>query len=256
MTARPDLILRDFQFQELFHAEGLARLDRAFLHWLSETDGRAADDVARLRSGALPQGQETSEALLNLAPHVETFLARLFNIEPACADAARETRDQATLFRFREIFVAKRGRRWRKPLRPVAELNAALAEPLSEADPERAVARYGLALLADEAANAAAIETLTQWCAAGLADPAATGVAGWTTFKLPNRTDYARLVDMRPITGDPAGRMQTDPARHRRRDGFALTDPRMSRRQAIGEVDYCIYCHDHNGDFCAHGFPQ
>ena len=256
MKPQPDLTLRGFEFQELFTPQGLAKLDRAFRRRLSQVDEQAAEGLDGLRARRWSQGQEISEILLKLAPHVETFLAHLFGIEQACGDQTEETRDQMTLFRFREAFVAKRGRRWRKPLRPVEELNARLAEPLSAADPERAVARYGLALLADEPAHAADIEILTQWCAVGLADPAATGVAGWTTFKLPRRTDFARLVDMQPVGGDKVGRMQADPARHRRRDGFALTDPRMSRRQALGEVDYCIYCHDHDGDFCSRGFPE
>ena len=50
--------------------------------------------------------------------------------------------------------------------------------------------------------------------------------------------------------------MQADPTTFRRRDGFKLTDPRMSERAVLGEVHYCIYCHDHDGDFCSKGFPE
>ena len=49
---------------------------------------------------------------------------------------------------------------------------------------------------------------------------------------------------------------QANPARFRRRDGFQLTDRRMSARAVQGQVHYCIYCHNHNGDFCSKGFPE
>jgi NADPH-dependent glutamate synthase beta subunit-like oxidoreductase/NAD(P)H-flavin reductase len=41
---------------------------------------------------------------------------------------------------------------------------------------------------------------------------------------------------------------------HRReRDGFRLTDPRMSPREVASEIDYCIYCHDREKDSCSRG---
>ena len=47
-----------------------------------------------------------------------------------------------------------------------------------------------------------------------------------------------------------------DDLRFGRRDGFALTDTRMSARDVQAQVNYCVYCHDHEGDFCAQGFPE
>jgi NADPH-dependent glutamate synthase beta subunit-like oxidoreductase len=39
----------------------------------------------------------------------------------------------------------------------------------------------------------------------------------------------------------------------RSRDGFKLTDRRMSARQILNQVDYCIYCHDRSKDSCSKG---
>ncbi|WP_435106864.1 FAD-dependent oxidoreductase, partial [Arhodomonas sp. AD133] len=49
---------------------------------------------------------------------------------------------------------------------------------------------------------------------------------------------------------------QASPQRWRRRDGFVLTDARADAREVQGEIHYCIYCHDHDGDFCSKGFPE
>ena len=39
----------------------------------------------------------------------------------------------------------------------------------------------------------------------------------------------------------------------RRRDGFTLTDPRMTGREVLSEVNYCVLCHEREKDSCATG---
>ncbi|HEY5089512.1 MAG TPA: FAD-dependent oxidoreductase, partial [Polyangia bacterium] len=65
--------------------------------------------------------------------------------------------------------------------------------------------------------------------------------------------DYDDLVPLR--RPDPALVNITEgPASHRRRrDGFALTDGRMSRREVASEADYCMYCHEREKDSCSKG---
>ena len=41
--------------------------------------------------------------------------------------------------------------------------------------------------------------------------------------------------------------------RLRRRDGFALTDARMADREILGEIHYCILCHERDKDTCSKG---
>jgi NADPH-dependent glutamate synthase beta subunit-like oxidoreductase/NAD(P)H-flavin reductase len=41
----------------------------------------------------------------------------------------------------------------------------------------------------------------------------------------------------------------------RRRDGFKLTDRRYDARRVMGEVEYCILCHEREKDSCTRGFP-
>ena len=38
--------------------------------------------------------------------------------------------------------------------------------------------------------------------------------------------------------------------------GFALTDGRMSAREVLAEVDYCLYCHERRKDSCSHGLRE
>ncbi|HEX7252361.1 MAG TPA: FAD-dependent oxidoreductase, partial [Thermoanaerobaculia bacterium] len=80
------------------------------------------------------------------------------------------------------------------------------------------------------------------------------GIAHWPSFHLPATLDYAQLVATeRPNPRLPEERV--GPAdRHRRRDGFVLTDRRMSRREVLSETHYCLLCHEREKDSCSKGF--
>ena len=93
------------------------------------------------------------------------------------------------------------------------------------------------------------------WCRERIHRPdLRRGIATWSSFKLPEPVDFHRLVATeRPKPDFPEERV--GPAwRRRRREGFGLTDPRMTRREVLGETHYCILCHDRDKDSCAKGF--
>ncbi|HYW75975.1 MAG TPA: FAD-dependent oxidoreductase [Gammaproteobacteria bacterium] len=256
--------LDGFGFAELFSADGLARLDGRFLDYLGECDGELRQRLDEYRGAEQdPPSLETSELLLALAPHLERFIAYLFGIEEALERQYAATLSHDVVMRFKQEFVQKRARRYRETIdASFTALDAWLAEQLdtagladeARADRERAVAVYAAHLLDDESAHAEPLERLTQWCVLARREP--TGqqtVAGWTSFKLPEKVDHARLVPVDAVDDD---RVQGLPQQFRRRDGFKLTDRRMDAREVQGEIHYCIYCHDHNGDFCSKGFPE
>jgi NADPH-dependent glutamate synthase beta subunit-like oxidoreductase/NAD(P)H-flavin reductase len=93
------------------------------------------------------------------------------------------------------------------------------------------------------------------WCRERLHRPELRReVASWASFHLPGPFDFHRLVETeRPKPDFPEERVGL-PSRRRRRDGFRLTDPRMTRREVLGEAHYCILCHDRDKDSCAKGF--
>ncbi len=256
-----------FTFLDLFTIEGLQKLDEAFLDQLRTADpARHAQLLAWRRDPGVLGPVEVSELLLACAPLLEEFIAELFGIEQALAEQRAATLAHDPVFTFKKEFVAKRARR-RLLKKEEIESFAALDHWLSAAlaaqgldaasDRELAVARFAAALLADALANGAEIEKLTRWCIRALTTPEGQEhVRDWVSFRLPQPTDPKRLVPVEPLPGDAAGRVQGPSQRLRRRDGFKLTDPRMSAREVQDEVHYCVYCHDHDGDFCSKGFPE
>src|SRR5256885_834653 len=67
-------------FPDLYEREGLIRVDRAFVAYLAEADRSLADKLSAARASP-PSGGAESELLIALAPHVEDFIAKLFQIE-------------------------------------------------------------------------------------------------------------------------------------------------------------------------------
>jgi NADPH-dependent glutamate synthase beta subunit-like oxidoreductase/NAD(P)H-flavin reductase len=78
----------------------------------------------------------------------------------------------------------------------------------------------------------------------------------WSTFRLPEKIAFDALVET--VRPDPSmNECREGPAHHhRRRDGFKLTDPRMSPREVTSEAFYCLLCHEREKDSCSKGFPD
>ncbi len=101
----------------------------------------------------------------------------------------------------------------------------------------------------------ALLQAYALWCEARRRHPAwRAEITGWASFHLPETLDYSNLVATdRPSPEMPEERV--GPAsRRRRREGFTLTDPRMTRRDVLGETHYCLLCHEREKDSCSKGF--
>lgn len=262
MERAEGLHLRGFDYSDLFSLEGLTRLDEKFQKLVQAEDPALYQQLLEVRQGMALSPIEWSFFLLKLAPVLEVFLAETFAIEAELAASSDATLVENLVMDFKQHFVLRRARRYRKPIaESFAALHAWLFKQLqaaghNTADPELAVSRYGLQLLEKPEDHQEAIDRLVQWCVLCLNDPAGRqAVAGWVLFKLPQPTDYARLVNYRKAAPAASGLLETPPERVHRRRGFTLTDPRMTPRQVQWETRYCIYCHDHDGDFCSKGFP-
>lgn len=260
----PTLNLNGFTFAELFHAEGLLRLDQQFLTQLAEQSPHLHSNLLAYRNESkIFTPIEISELLIACAEKLEDFLIELFDIENA-ADAARaKTISYNPISAFKKTFVLRRAKKnvsQAESYPSFDELNQWLNQELNKApikteDRELSIALLANHYLAQPEKYATEIETLTQWCVQAIATPEGKkAVSSWTSFRIPERTDYQNLVPTHSID-DKLGRLAYADTHLRMRDGFALTDPRMNASEAQDEANYCIYCHDHDGDFCSKGFP-
>ncbi len=265
-----DLGVPGFSYADLHEPSRLRELYEVFASEVERDDPEfwRQWDAYRTKPGEARPPTEVSLLLVRMAPFVSRFVGRLFRIEKALEALAAATRAEGAIFRFKADFVRRR----------VLPLLKSSASPAASADDERAVqgllagqfpndgemalADAGCLLLDREAAAAQSndpdekaavaesIEALKRWCAAHFHDPACRS---WVAFRLPGTVDFFKLVRVEHHdTALPAA--LTGPASQlRRRDGFTLTDPRMTGREALGEIHYCILCHERDKDSCAKG---
>ena len=99
----------------------------------------------------------------------------------------------------------------------------------------------------------ALLDLLGQWLHALALHPRAPQ---WPLLKLPHSLDYQALVPLRRPRPERPEQLEGHAEHQRRRDGFTLTDLRMTPREVRSEIDYCILCHEREKDSCARGFAE
>ena len=101
------------------------------------------------------------------------------------------------------------------------------------------------------------LERYAAWCHLRMRHPRLSdSVARWVSFHLPEAVDYGALVETtRPNPQLPEERVGPAETR-RRRTGFTLTDPRMTRREVLGQTHYCLLCHEREKDSCSKGLKE
>jgi len=253
MAPSLQLNLDGFRYEDLYRAERLPVLDELFGAWLAERDSALHARYLGYRNGGALAGPEESTLLISVAREVEDFLVAAFGVGPS-RDTLRSAQERdAIVHAFKSEFVKRRIRRKRaEPVRDFADLDQ-LLPVLPGADREWSVAR--LWADATRTGNNAHLALLDEWLhAACHSEAGRAATSGWVSLKMPQATDYFRLVPIVVADDEGAGRMQ-GASGSRRRDGFDLTDTRSALRETMDQVHYCVYCHDHSGDFCSKGFP-
>lgn len=101
------------------------------------------------------------------------------------------------------------------------------------------------------------LKIVEQWLYVHLNNPkAAKEVENWVSLKLPKKIDFSHLVETARPKETVSELVVGPEEKHRRRDGFELTDRRYNLLQVLNEVNYCLFCHERDKDSCAKGFQD
>jgi NADPH-dependent glutamate synthase beta subunit-like oxidoreductase/NAD(P)H-flavin reductase len=250
------------RFQDLYDQDGLVRLDRAFLAELQDSDVALFNRLvtARRAPDALDRKAE-SELLIDAAPHVEDFIARLFGIS-AEIKALQTTHDAlAPLYTVKRLFVQRRAVKGVSADQAAAidgsgldaKLAARFGEPLTELSFATHIDRW----LADESAHEAALVEARDYAAwATLSAEGHRKHRRGVLFKVPHKLDAAHLVPVETETIDGVTMQRLPRAHWRRREGFGLTDHGMDLNGALDQANYCIWCHNQGKDSCSSGLKD
>ncbi|MDQ3265767.1 MAG: FAD-dependent oxidoreductase [Myxococcota bacterium] len=78
----------------------------------------------------------------------------------------------------------------------------------------------------------------------------------WSTQYVHKPLNFDQLVHLQHPNSDLPEAAEGPDEHLRRRDGFKLTDRRGGPRKVMGEIDYCIFCHQREKDSCSRGFKN
>src|SRR5271169_5016872 len=255
-------------FADLYGRDGLVRLDRAFVAHLAATDVGLHDRLmtARRDPDAVEELEE-SNLLVDLAPHLEDFVGRLFGIAAEVRELQARHHELAPLYSVKRLFVQRRAVKGVKEADAIGidgpalarELDALIGAPPDEAIGlwERRYAEYVADWLEDEAGNAEALDIAQRYAAwATLAPEGRRKHRRGVLFRVPNRLDMHHLVPVETVERDGITMLRLPEDEWRHREGFTLTDSGTDLTGALDQANYCIWCHNQGKDSCARGLKE
>jgi len=255
-------------FAELYDRDGLIRLDREFVTHLAAGDVALHDRLTAARADVASLDKKAeSELLVDLAPHVEDFLGRLFGIEADIRELQARHDELAPLYSVKRLFVQRRAVKEVKEDAAAALDGDALRGVLGLGEPgdtragilawEQCFAAAVSSWQEDEPANAAPLRTAIEYAAWATLSPAGQAKhRKGLLFKVPHRLDMNHLVPVETIERDGVTMMRLPEHDWRTRDGFALTDAGTDLAGALDQANYCIWCHNQGKDSCSHGLAE
>lgn len=258
-----------FDYNDLFDPNGLQRLHQAWLAMLAQ---QQPDLYAQYQKHLVSKNETNKEAysdfLCQVAASVSAFVVQLFGEEArqALHVVYQKTQEELQLLHFKDQFIKRRVAKRAVPVDAETALQEGLQllakNGIFSLTQEQVIAGFALGLLDEERARLEKRADDTQLQAVRaqldvLADcllsqkDTLVCVHHWKSFQAPKMLDYQNLVPLRRA-GTPND-LKQESVHYHARDGFGLTDPRMTSKEVLKEVDYCLYCHDRDKDSCSKG---
>ena len=253
------------KFEDLYSVDRLPSIDSYFLAELSESEPLLAEKLAAARKTPDHMTHlEESQLIINLAPHLEDFLGQLFNIQTAVRNSAEQHHELAPLFHCKRIFVQRKAINKYKAADAAAFDGDVLATALLQAFgdttgemSELLFARQVNNWLDAEAENIDKLDIAMRYAAWAVHTTTGKKNHGHgVLFKVPAKLDFQRLIPIIPIENIPYTAHRLADSHLRQREGFALTDKGTDLAGAMGEANYCIWCHEQGKDSCSIGLRE
>ncbi|PSJ17604.1 pyridine nucleotide-disulfide oxidoreductase [Nitrosomonas supralitoralis] len=249
-----------FTIADLYRRDGLVRLDEVFLDFLRTGDEALYKKLEYARAhpnDLLPKDE--SALLIEIAPWLEDFIARLFSIENEVQQLAAKHHELAPLYFCKRQFVQRRAK-GKVNDEELAGIDGLILEKELTAEfggafSELVFATKVMQWMDAEADNEFRLKKALHYAAWALRTPEGQRhTQQGILFKSPAKLDFQHLLSLE--TDESAGYPMHRLGHLRERNGFALTDTGTDLMGALDEANYCIWCHDQGKDSCSKGLIQ
>lgn len=237
------------EFADLYHRDGLVKLDVAFCDFLREVN---ADLYQKCMTARTTPNPDTDKYLIiDLAPYVEDFIGDFFGITSELQKLRATHNEKSNLYACKRLFIQRRAAR----VTDIANINieetrAALQKQIGKDFTELDFANAVMGWLDNEKQYETQLELAKNYAAWAIhtnANP--DGVL----FKQPKKLDLQNLVHLETEEINGVRRRKMSAGHLRARNGFSLTDSGCDITLALDQANYCIFCHNQNRDSCATG---
>ncbi|MCE2927070.1 MAG: FAD-dependent oxidoreductase [Rickettsiales bacterium] len=250
-------------FADLYHRDGLVKLDAAFISDLKQKDLALYNRLlaARAEPEALPD-KDHSQLLIDMAPALEAFIAGLFGIEKELQELAERHQQLAPLYRCKRLFVQRRAAKALKPeeaARVDGEmLLSMLPIPHTTIETlELSFAKMVMGWLEQEDEHKSLLEMAARYaCWALTSDAGKQKHEKGLLFKQPKKLEPEHLIEVESELRDGVTIMRLAKEKQRVRSGFSLTDDAGHLKHALDHAHYCIICHNQGKDSCSKGLRE
>ncbi|GKS70318.1 NADPH-dependent glutamate synthase beta chain [Nitrosomonas sp. PY1] len=249
-----------FAIADLYRRDGLIKLDRLFIDFLSSSDDALLQRMESAR--AYPENllpKDESALLIDVAPWLEDFIARLFGITSEVQQLATQHHALAPLYFCKRQFVQRRAKSKISDNELAAIDGLALEKELTQefggVFSELIFASKVAEWMEAEANNESRLDKALHYAAWALRTPEGQRhTRQGILFSSPAKLNYQKLLSLE--TDETAGYPVHGLSHHRERNGFALSDKGTDLIGALDEANYCIWCHEQGKDSCSKGFIQ
>ncbi len=272
-------------FEQLYSRDGIIALDAKFIEELKGNDvalhnrlmaARAAlslplslkgegNETQSSGRGSLPfNNKDESQLIIDLAPHLEDFIAGVFGIYSELTMLKEKHFTLAPLYTCKRLFVQRKAAKSINAeqtaaldiTKILAELSTHLPLITNELSFELGFARQVMTWLDAPEKHEAELSLAAQYAAWALYTEAGKEKhVHDILFKLPRKLDPLNLVAVATEIRDGITVLKT-PHHRRNREGFALTDEGLTLEKALDETNYCIWCHNQGKDSCSKGLKE
>ncbi len=246
------------KFEDLYKHLGLLKLDQVFLQYLQSVNIELYNFLNTSRQANHLSAFDYSNFITELAPILDEFTAKLFNIEKEVFSLSAEHNKLSVIFRCKRLFVQRRA---------VKEYAIFAWSEYNAARIEKKLLKYFASSEFSELVFAENVMVWLEWSEEYKQQiDLAMKYAAWATlsiegkarhgsgvlFQVARKLDYEYLIMLKEESCNGVNILKSPHVRLR--DGFSLTDNGGSLVQVLDQAHFCIFCHNQSKDSCSKGF--
>lgn len=250
-------------FEELYTREGLKKIDAIFVAKLAETDVALHNRLMAGRAEPVALSEKDhSQLLIDVAPHVEDFIAELFRVRNEISALAENHQALAPIYACKRLFIQRKAAKALPEEQAKHIDGSALLSMLPLPDCggfafELAFAKTIMGWLDKEDEHKPLLELAARYAAWALFSEAGKAKhKDGVLFKQPKKLDPEHLIAVEVEERDGVLIQRLSKPHFRARDGFKLTDDAGPREVALDAAHYCIFCHNQGKDSCSKGLKE